>query len=65
MVHFTFTFYQNKFLPAPVNAPWYRTNKFIHAQLKIPTVRKEITKYNVKYKDKIATHPNKLTSTLL
>jgi hypothetical protein len=33
--------------------------------LKIPTIREEITKFRVKYRDKITTHPNELASTLL
>jgi hypothetical protein len=41
------------------------SNKVIHAELKVPTVRKEITKFSVKYRDKITTHINKLTSPLL
>jgi len=28
-------------------------------------MREQITKYTVKYRDKIATHPNQLASTLL
>ena len=41
------------------------SNKVIHAELKVPTVRKEITKFSVKYREKITTHPNELASTLL
>jgi hypothetical protein len=26
--------------------------------LKVPTIREEITKFGVKYRDKITTHPN-------
>ena len=48
-----------------INAPWYISNKVLHADLKVPTIREEITKFNVKYKDKTTTHPNKLASTLL
>jgi hypothetical protein len=48
-----------------INAPWYISNKVLHADLKVPTIREEITKFNVKYRDKITTHPNKLASTLL
>jgi hypothetical protein len=33
--------------------------------LKIPTVREEITKFSIKYRDKITAHPNELASTLL
>jgi hypothetical protein len=41
------------------------SNKFIYADLKVPTIREEITKFSVKYRDKITTHPNELVSTLL
>jgi hypothetical protein len=33
--------------------------------LTVPTIRDEITKFSVKYRDKITTHPNELASTLL
>jgi hypothetical protein len=57
--------YQNKVLRAKVNAPRYISNKVLHTDLKIPTVREEITKFSVKYRDKITTHPNEFASTLL
>jgi hypothetical protein len=57
--------YQNKVLRAIVNAPWYISNKAIHADFKVSTIREEITKFRVKYRDKITTHPNELASTLL
>jgi len=57
--------YKNKVLRAIVNDPWYISNKVIHADLKVPTIIEEITKFNVKYKDKKITHPNEFTSTLL
>jgi len=57
--------YQNKVLRAIVNAPWCISNKAIHADLKVPTITEEITKFSVKYRDKITTHPNKLAFTLL
>ena len=57
--------YQNKVLRAIVNALWYISNKVIHADFKVQTIREEITKFSVKYRDKITTHPNELASTLL
>ena len=42
----------------------YKSNKVLHADLKVPTVREEITKFRVKYRDKITTHPKELASTL-
>jgi hypothetical protein len=47
------------------NAPWYIPNKILHTYLKIPTIREEITKFSVKYRVKITTHPNELAPTLL
>jgi hypothetical protein len=48
-----------------LNAPWYISNKVLHADLKVPTIREEITKFSIRYRDKITTHPNELASTLL
>jgi len=44
--------YQNKVLRAIVNAPWYISNKDLHADLNVPTIREEITKFSIKYRDK-------------
>jgi hypothetical protein len=57
--------YQNKVLRATVNAPWYISNKVLHTDLKVPTIKEETAKCSVKYRDKITTHPNELASTLL
>ena len=45
-----------------MNAPWYMSDKVLLADLKVPTIREEITKFSVKYRDKI-THQNELAST--
>jgi len=45
-----------------VNAPWYIPNKVIHADVKVATIREEITKFSVKFRDKIPTHPKELAS---
>jgi hypothetical protein len=42
----------------------YILNKVLHADLKIPTIREEITKFSIKYRDKITKYPNELASTL-
>jgi hypothetical protein len=42
-----------KVLGATVNAPWYIPNKILHAGLKVPTIREEITKFILKYRNKI------------
>jgi hypothetical protein len=57
--------YQNKFLRAKVNASRYISNKVLHTDFRVPTIREEITKFSVKCRDKITTHPNELASTLL
>jgi hypothetical protein len=54
-----------KVLRATVNAPWYISNKVVHAGLKVPTIREEITKSSIKYRYKITTHPNEHASILL
>jgi hypothetical protein len=50
--------YQNNVLRTTVNAPWYITNKVLLTDLKIPTIREEITKFSVKYRYKIKTLAN-------
>jgi hypothetical protein len=57
--------YQNKVIRAIVNFPWYISNKVLHTDLKVPIIREDITKFRVKYRDKITTHPNEHASTLL
>jgi hypothetical protein len=37
----------------------------LHTDLKVPTIREEITKFRVKDRHKITAHPNELASTLL
>jgi hypothetical protein len=57
--------YQNKVLRTIVNPPWCIPNKILRTGLKIQTIREEITKFSVKYRDEITTHTNELASTLL
>jgi hypothetical protein len=57
--------YQNKALRATVNAPWYIPNKVLHADLKVPKIIEEITKFSVQYRDEMTAQPNELASTLL
>jgi hypothetical protein len=52
-------------LRAIVNVLWYINKQVLHTDLKIPTIREEITKFSFKYTDKITTHSNELASTLL
>jgi hypothetical protein len=43
----------------------YIYNKVLYTDLKVPTVREKITKFSIKYTDKITTNPNELASTVL
>jgi hypothetical protein len=43
----------------------YLTVLLVHTDLKIPTIREQITKFCVNYRDKITKNPNELSSTLL
>ena len=43
----------------------YIPYEVLYADLNVPTIIQEITKFSVKYRDKITTHPNELASTLL
>ena len=38
--------FQSKTLRRIVDAPWFVSNRTIHNDLKIPTVKEEITKYS-------------------
>jgi hypothetical protein len=57
--------YQNKVLRATAYAPWYISNKVLHTDIKVTTIREEMTKFSVKYRYKITTHPKEFASTLL
>ena len=51
---------QSNILRTIVNVPWYVRNEDIRKDLKIPTIKEEIGRYAVKYKERTATHPNQL-----
>jgi hypothetical protein len=53
--------YQIKVLRAIVNALWYISNSLTYRLI----IREEITKFSVKYRDKITTHSNELAFTPL
>jgi hypothetical protein len=48
-----------------VNTSWCIISKVLHAELKVLTIREEITEFSIKYRDKITTDTNALASTLL
>jgi hypothetical protein len=47
------------------NVSRYVPNSVLHTDLQIPTVKAEITNFSTKYREKLITHPNELTPTLL
>lgn len=57
--------YQSKTLRMILQAPWFVTNRVIHNDTGILTVREEITKYSKKYQTKLEEHPNHLAVNLL
>ena len=57
--------FQSKTLRSLINAPWYVTNETIHRDLKIPTVKEELSKFSNKYNIRINNHQNSLVIQLL
>lgn len=57
--------FQNKMLRIITNAPWFITNEQLHHDLKINTVRQEITHIMGNYKTRITNHPNSLAKDLM
>jgi hypothetical protein len=43
----------------------YIYNKVLYTDLKVPTVREKITKFSIKYRDKITAHPHEVASRVL
>jgi hypothetical protein len=52
--------FQDKVIRTKVNAPWYIPNSILLTELLIPTIREEITKYNIAHKDKLLQPTNQL-----
>lgn len=50
--------FQNRVLRSIVDAPWYYRNDHLHRDLKIPTVREEITKFAKKHEGRLHSHGN-------
>lgn len=57
--------FQSKALRTLTSAPWYITNKNIHRDLNIPTVKEEISKFCHKYEKRLESHQNHLAINLL
>jgi hypothetical protein len=47
-----------------VNLPWYVPNSVIRRDLRIPTVKEEISGFSSHYDVRISVHPNKLIASL-
>ena len=56
--------FRSKTLRSLINVPWYVTNEAIHRDLKILTVKEEITKCNNRYIKRVNKHRNRLTTKL-
>ena len=48
--------FQSKNLRSLIDAPWYVTNETIHRDLKIPTVKEEISKFSNRYNTRVNNH---------
>ena len=57
--------FHSKTLRSLINAPWYVTNEAIHRDLKIPTVKEEITKCSNRIIKRVNKHQNPLITKLL
>jgi hypothetical protein len=56
--------FQSKVLRLIVNAPWYVANSVIRKDLRIPTVKEEISRFSSHYDVRISVHPNGLIASL-
>jgi hypothetical protein len=63
--HQNFTMFPFKSFMQNSSTPWYVTNDTIHNDTHIPKVIEEITKFSVKYQEKLENHINFLALTLL
>jgi hypothetical protein len=56
--------FQSKVLRLIVNAPWYVPNSGIHKDLRILSVKEEISRFSSHYDVRISVHPNELIASL-
>jgi hypothetical protein len=56
--------FQSKVLRRIVNAPWYVPNSVIRKDLRIPTVKEEISRFSSHYDVCISVYPNELITSL-
>ena len=57
--------FQSKTLKSLIDAPWSVANETIHGDLKIPTVKEEISKFRNRYNIRVNNHQNPLATQLL
>lgn len=57
--------FQSKTLRSITNAPWFVSNKIIHNDLNIETIKSEISAYSERYQNRLSCHPNELAVNLL
>lgn len=57
--------YQSKTLRLITNAPWFVTNKAIHRDLNMSTIREEINRFSSRYLGRLSRHQNPLAISLL
>ena len=48
--------FQSKTLRSLIDALWYVTNETIHRDLKVPTVKEEISKFSNRYNIRVNNH---------
>jgi hypothetical protein len=56
--------FQSRVLRLIVNAPWYVPNSVIRKDLRIPTLKEEISRFSSHYDVRISVHPNELIASL-
>ena len=57
--------FQSKTLRTLIDAPWYVTKETIHRNLKILTVKEEISKFRNRYNTRVNNHQNPLIIQLI
>jgi hypothetical protein len=57
--------FQNNVLRAISIAPWFARNTEIHEYLQMPTIKEEVNRYCVKYKERLHKHTNELARDLV
>jgi hypothetical protein len=53
--------FQGKVLGMITDAPWYVPNMVLRQDIQMTSVKEEIHRFSTQYRDRLYTHPNKLT----